>query len=270
MLVQPTVRLVALAVLALALAGCGGKDAVDGGGPDVSPVVGACRVLTPALTAQPSNTTAPVACTKTHTAETFLTGAFPADVAAAGYDSPGLGSYVYGVCQPAFATWLGGDESIAMRTVLSWSWFRPGKDAWKSAKEHTFRCDVIGAPNSALARTPTTYRALPRTTKGMLAAAPPDGYMLCARGQQVTGSPKVACAEPHDWRAVTTVKLGQPTDPYPGDRLAQIRSQEFCSDSVGGWLGYPSTNYDYGVTVFHEAEWKAGNRRSICWARTTS
>jgi hypothetical protein len=27
-------------------------------------------------------------------------------------------------------------------------------------------------------------------------------------------------------------------------------------------------DYDYGYTWFHQAEWKAGNRRSICWAKT--
>jgi hypothetical protein len=36
---------------------------------------------------------------------------------------------------------------------------------------------------------------------------------------------------------------------------------------VGAWLNYP-VDYDYGYTYFHEAEWKAGNRRSICWAKT--
>jgi hypothetical protein len=32
-------------------------------------------------------------------------------------------------------------------------------------------------------------------------------------------------------------------------------------------MNYP-VDFDYGYTWFHEAEWKAGNRRAICWART--
>ena len=30
---------------------------------------------------------------------------------------------------------------------------------------------------------------------------------------------------------------------------------------------YP-VDYDFGYTWFHEAEWEAGNRRSVCWAKT--
>ena len=56
-------------------------------------------------------------------------------------------------------------------------------------------------------------------------------------------------------------------DPYPGDRLSQVRSRDFCSDSVGAWMNYP-VDYEFGYTWFHEGEWRAGNRRSICWAKT--
>ena len=61
--------------------------------------------------------------------------------------------------------------------------------------------------------------------------------------------------------------LGKPSDPYPGDRLSEVRTRDYCSGSVGAWMNYP-VDYDYGYTWFHEAEWKAGNRRSICWAKT--
>ena len=67
---------------------------------------------------------------------------------------------------------------------------------------------------------------------------------------------------------MTTIVLGDPEDDYPGDRLVEVRTRDFCSRSVGAWLNYP-VDYDYGYTWFHEAEWEAGNRRSICWARTT-
>jgi hypothetical protein len=66
---------------------------------------------------------------------------------------------------------------------------------------------------------------------------------------------------------VTTIVLGKADDDYPGDRLVEVRTRDFCSESVGAWLNYP-VDYDYGYTWFHEAEWKAGNRRSICWAKT--
>ena len=94
-----------------------------------------------------------------------------------------------------------------------------------------------------------------------------DLWLVCARGASVAQGEKVPCSEPHTWRAVTTIKVGRDEDPYPGERLVEVRTRDFCSDSVGAWLGYP-VDYDFGYTYFHEAEWKAGNRRSICWAKT--
>ena len=91
--------------------------------------------------------------------------------------------------------------------------------------------------------------------------------MICVNGPTVSGSLKIPCSEKHTWRAVTTIKLGEPTDPYPGDRLVEVRTRDFCSDSVGAWMNYP-VGYDFGYTFFHSAEWRAGNRRSICWAKT--
>ena len=93
--------------------------------------------------------------------------------------------------------------------------------------------------------------------------------MVCAQGTTVSGSVKVPCSDKHDWRAVTTIVLGTQSDPYPGDRRVQVRTRDFCSKSVGAWLDYP-VDYDFGYSWFHEAEWDAGNRRSVCWARTDS
>ena len=86
-------------------------------------------------------------------------------------------------------------------------------------------------------------------------------------GASVQKSKKVPCTEKHDWRAVTSIKLGKPADPYPGDRLVQVKSRDYCSDSVGAWMNYP-VDYEFGYTWFHEAEWKAGNRLTVCWAKT--
>ena len=86
--------------------------------------------------------------------------------------------------------------------------------------------------------------------------------------EHVAEGTKVPCTEPHQWRAVTTIKLGEPDDPYPGDRIVEVTSRDYCSDSVGAWLNYP-VDYQFGYTWFHEAEWQAGNRRSVCWAKTS-
>ena len=114
------------------------------------------------------------------------------------------------------------------------------------------------------------YAALPPTAAGLLAQQPTDDeWMVCVNGPSVQGAPKIPCSQKHNWRAVTTIKVGDPEDPYPGDRVVEVTTRDYCSRSVGAWLGYPP-EYDYGYTWFHEGEWKAGNRRSVCWAATTA
>ena len=68
-----------------------------------------------------------------------------------------------------------------------------------------------------------------RTTSGWSAPHGPVGRRRRRR------SP----ARRHTWRAVTTIKLGEPEDPYPGDRLVEVTTRDFCSDSVGAWLELP-------------------------------
>jgi hypothetical protein len=144
---------------------------------------------------------------------------------------------------------------------LAWAWFRPSERAWDKGARW-YRCDVVGGTTQS-----SSYRDLPTRIMGLFAGKPPEPWLTCADGATVASATKVACSEPHDWRAVTTIKLGSPGDTYPGDRLVQIRTRDFCSDSVGAWMNYP-IDYEFGYTWFHQAEWTAGQRRSVCWSRT--
>jgi hypothetical protein len=255
-----------LALLAaLALSGCGTEDQGANVDPDqvdsvAAPELGACRVLTPDDVELPSNATKTVDCSEPHTAETFAVGQMPSSLDDADYDDREVGKYAYDTCSKKFMAFLGADESMVMRTVVSWAWFRPSKDAWNDGARW-YRCDVVGGGDDS-----TTYVELPDTAKGLLQKLD-DRWFICADGPSVSNSKKVPCSAPHNWRAVTTIKLGEPGDPYPGDRLVEVRSRDYCSDSVGAWLNYP-LDYEFGWTLFHEAEWDAGNRRSVCWAKT--
>jgi hypothetical protein len=256
-------RTASIVVLLLALSGCTQGQAADGGGKEstAAPELGACRALVPDDIAQASNATAPVACTAEHTAETYSVGTFPADLAKDDPDDRALGAYVYDRCQSGFRRFLGGDESLVLRSTMTWAWFRPSKDAWARGA-HWFRCDVVGGGEQS-----KTFVTLPKTAKGLLLGKPDDRWLVCVDGPSVSGSVKIPCSTKHTWRAVTTISVGKETDDYPGDRLVEVRTRDFCSRSVAAWLNYP-IDYDYGFTWFHEAEWKAGNRRSICWAKT--
>jgi len=258
-------RLIPACLLALALTACAPDDQGSNLDPaqidsTAAPTLGDCRRLTPEDVKHPSNATATVACTEPHTAQTFAVGPLPPSLHDVEYDDRRLGEIAYTTCSEAFEKFLGADESLVMRTILSWAWFRPSEKAW-DAGARWYRCDVVGG-----GETSETYLDLPKTAKALLAPRP-DRWMICANGPTVADSDKVPCTEPHSWRAVTTIKLAEPDDPYPGDQVVEVRTQQYCSDSVGAWLSYP-VNYDYGYTWFHEAEWAAGNRRSVCWAKT--
>ena len=226
------------------------------------PKLGACRILTPEDIAEPSNPSEVVDCTDEHTAETFAVGTFPESLTAdADFEDRELGAYIYKTCDERFQAFLGGEESTVMRSTLTWAWFRPSEEAWDKGARW-YRCDAVGGGEQS-----RSFMNLPVTAKGLLLGIPSDRWMTCVDGPTVAGSVKIACTQPHTWRAVTTIKLGEPGDPYPGDRLVEVQSRDFCSDSVGAWLNYP-IDYDFGYTFFHKAEWKAGNLRSICWALT--
>lgn len=246
------------------LAGCGQAASDDPQGADQvePPELGDCRLLTPEDVGEPDNADEVVECSEEHTAETFAVGTFPEDLAgSAEFDDPKLGAHIYQACSKRFQAFLGGDESTVMRSLLSWAWFRPSEAAWDEGARW-YRCDAVaGTEESA------ELRLLPQTAKGLLLGRPDDSWMTCAVGDTVAGSDKVPCSEPHDWRAVTTIKVGREEDGYPGDALVESRTREFCSDSVGAWMNYP-VDYEFGYTFFRKAEWQAGNRRSVCWART--
>lgn len=263
-------RVVGMATVAIVLgAGLGGCSDNASGSTDSTqvdattpPELGACRMLTPADAAQPSNATSTVPCSQEHTAQTFAVGPLPERFDDVAYDDPGLGRFAYQTCSAKFRKFLGGDESAVLRTVVSWVWFRPSESAWDDGARW-YRCDVAGGTAKS-----KDYLPLPTTAEGLLQGRPDDRWLACAEGPTVAGSTKVPCSQPHDWRAVTTIKVGEPEDPYPGDRVVEVTTRDYCSDSVGAWLNYP-VDYDYGYTWFHKAEWEAGNRRSVCWAKTS-
>jgi len=224
------------------------------------PKLRACYVLTPEDTGAKSNTSEQVSCSKPHTAETFAIGELPASTGK-DYGSTAHGKWIFPVCERAFEKFLSVDASLALRVQLSWAWFRPSERGWDKGARW-YRCDLVGGRADA-----TSYAELPPTGKGLFRAKPPEEWLTCADGTTVQSSKKVPCTEKHDWRAVSSIKLGKPADPYPGDRLVQVKSRDYCSDSVGAWMNYP-VGYEFGYTWFHEAEWKAGNRLTVCWAKT--
>lgn len=252
-----------LALLLLATA-CSQDTGAEDATSVAAPELGACRLLAPEDVAASANAAPTVDCAEDHTAETYAVGPLPSELDDAAYDDPDIGAFAYQTCTRAFMNFLGADESLAMRTLLSWAWFRPSEEAWDNGARW-YRCDLVGGTEEA-----TEFVTLPETAEGLMSSGVPDDqWMSCVDGEAVPGAPRIPCSEDHTWRAVTTIKVGAEGDPYPGDRLVEVTSRDYCDDSVSAWLGYP-LQYKFAYTWFHEAEWKTGNRRSICWAWTTT
>jgi hypothetical protein len=227
-----------------------------------APAIGACRDLSPADIAEKANATETVPCGQSHTAETYLVGYFRGELAKAAYDDPALAARAYDTCTHGFRKFTGADDSLVLRSVLTWAWFRPTEQQWEDGARW-YRCDLVGGTDQS-----PSLVTLPRTGKGVLLGIPGDRWMACVDGAKVAGAPHVPCTEKHTWRAVTTIVVGDQKDRYPGDRLVEVQTRDYCSDSVGAWMNYP-IDYQFAYTWFHEAEWQEGNRRSVCWAGTT-
>ncbi|QWC85821.1 septum formation family protein [Nocardioidaceae bacterium] len=251
------------------------SDAADGSGGAIeqsdapaladAPQLGACRDLTPEDVAQPADDTDPVACAEKHTAQTFVVGSFPERVTrGTAWDSPALGAYIYDECTRRFAAFVGGDESIRLRSLVSWAWFRPTEEQWADGARW-FRCDIVGGTPAA-----ASYAPLPRDAKGLFARGPVEQWMQCVDGPTITSAPATPCTEKHTWRAIRFVKVTNgPKEKYPGDKIVASRARDGCSDQVADYLDY-QPEYEFAYSWFHEAEWKAGNRVAVCWARSSA
>ena len=131
-------RIVGIVALLLVLVGCtaDGADEADAKVVMTAPVLGACRLLVPDdIDAGQQRVRRRSAAPAKHTAQTFAVGTFPADLAGGDDpDDPALGAYVYDQCQPRFQRFLGGDESLVLRSTMTWAWFRPSKAAWDAGR----------------------------------------------------------------------------------------------------------------------------------------
>lgn len=250
-----------LALACLALVACTNPlQSEDESDRKATPEVGACRNLTASDLNTQTNASRVVRCSQPHTAVTFASGTLPFGTGQA-YADARHNQFVFTTCQKAFADYIGADESLALRVRLSWAWFRPSERGWANGARW-YRCDLVGGPLGA-----RRLVDLPTDARDLLAKGDPDTWLACANGSTVARGEKVPCSARHTWRAVTTIKLGTPDDPYPGDDVAEARTRSYCQESVRSWLHYPA-DYEFGFTWFKADRWALGNRRSICWART--
>lgn len=267
---------VLLAVASFALAGCGaGSDVPKGADPKqvdstAVPETGKCRNLTHEDVAKATNASRIVPCSDPHNAETYAAGNLPAEFKDAEASDAKVSDWGFDNCRKLLEKHVGADQSVLMRSMLTAVYFGPSKNAWADGARW-YRCDLVGGGQQG-----ADYVDLPTVTKNLLKEGPSynpykpdpdkDRWMVCAKGTKVS-SAKVPCSEAHKMRAVAAIKLGEDDTPFPGEAKSKATAKKYCSGWVKAYLGYVD-DYDYGYTWFGEDEWKAGNRRAICWAVT--
>ncbi len=100
----------------------------------------------------------------------------------------------------------------------------------------------------------------------MLEGLPDDTWMACVAGPASTGTAGPLLGEA-DWRGHYDQDPGEKDTPSPGDRLVEVKSRDYCSSrSRRGEV--PAVKYDFAYLV-PGGGWNAGNRRSVCWAKTS-
>ena len=209
-----------------------------------------------------SNDTDPVSCRGGHNAHTIHVGELdathgrPVDI-----DSAAVRVALSTTCRRELASYLGGNRSTRALSRFRVVWFSPTQQQ-ADAGASWFRCDLIAfAGNEDLIRLPPPGRlAGVLDNPGAL-----QKYGLCGTAAPgAAGFARVICAQPHSWRAISTIPVGG-TGKYPGTRAVRTAGDEKCRDRVLARSGSP-LRFRYGWEWPTEDQWLHGQRYGYCWA----
>jgi hypothetical protein len=125
-----------------------------------------------------------------------------------------------------------------------------------------WRCDTYATDGDGrLAR-------LRDTTEGVLGGAAAGRWATCVRGALGRGQQQVVCSQPHDWRGIEAHRLGGRGAAYPGAGAVTAGMRATCRDDVSAYVADPLRSFSYGWLRPSRADWRAGQRFGLCFART--
>ena len=155
--------------------------------------------------AQPANATQTVDCAEKHTAETYAVGDAAGPLRGRRPTTTWTSAtFAYKTCSDGFEKFLGADESLVMRTVVSWAWFRPSEKAWDDGARW-YRCDVVGGGEQS-----AEFVRCPRPPRACSSAAPRTAGWSARPVPRSPATARSPATSAHNWRAVTTIKVGRP------------------------------------------------------------
>lgn len=222
MLPRPTrakrtfITLVASVALAPAVAG---PALATPSGPDYqAPAVGECRKLDLAAASQPSDTTAPVDCSTTHTTRVIAVGHLPDGVAWS--QDAAVEKAAIRACQPAWNKALGRTLPVRDMSAYSWFWFEPTQDQ-RSHGARWIRCDLALRGGTKI---------LPLPTDRTPALDQPPLSKKIARCLTPRTFYTTTCSRTHAFRATGTFTMKSST--FPGAKKIQAAALRKCPSRV--------------------------------------
>ncbi len=231
--------------------------------PAPAPRVGECHRMTYDAAVAPTAPRRSVACEQPHTAETFAVGRLHTlvDGRLLAVDSDRVQEQVASACPEQLAEFVGGTEEQRRLSMLRAVWFAPTLEQ-SDAGAAWFRCDgVVLAEDSRLLEVEGTLAGTLDTEQGR------QRFGLC--GTAEPGTPRfhrVACREPHAWRALRTVDL--PGDEYPGEEQAARVGETPCREAARNTAPDP-LDFQWGYEWPTEEQWEAGQTWGVCWVPTS-
>jgi hypothetical protein len=216
------------------------------------PQVGNCYAVSTIGFRRQKDGSFPIACSKRHTAETYLVATVDP------YPSARQLDQVWRRCHDRFRNYVGGSATIS---TLGIALILPSA-AQVRAGHGWVRCDVI--ERTSFNGTTGTIRA--GTVRNILVNNVPDRFRACSqRWPRVTQKVRFSsCQRFHQAELVPeSRRLGGPAAPFPGRRVSRTRSADFCERVVLDYVPEALRFYYYYPT---RGSWRAGTRDTVCWA----
>jgi Septum formation len=212
------------------------------------PVVGECRAITYKEVFAQSNSTAPIPCSESHTANTFAAPLLPPELTWDSSDAA-IGKAVSKKCGSAYFPFLGGTDVTRAQTAYSYAWFSPTQ-AQRDAGARWFRCDLILYRGTKLS--PLPYDTAP--------VVPDPITNKVRRCLKATTFYTTTCDDTHAWKATHAFKLRK------GDYPTARQMSKFAINGCKGHVKAGTFRYDPPS----KGDWKAGYRVMVCFSKTSN
>ena len=227
--------------------------------PPRPPESGTCHRMSYDDAVSPTAPSHRVSCDREHTAETFRVGTLDTvvDGRLLAVDSDRVQDQVATACPRHVASFVGGTEEQRRLSMIRPVWFTPTV-AQSDAGAEWYRCDAV-----VLAREQTLLPVTGSLAGVLDTEAGRERYGVC--GTAVPGTPgfrRVACAEPHSWRAIRTVPIGG--ENYPGEAEARAAGEQPCRAAAEATAPDP-LDFRWGYEWPTAEQWRAGRTWGLCW-----